>query len=94
MAEIKGYTGKILEVNLSSGETGVYGLSHGSRELFLGGRFISTRILWDELRPGVDPLSPDNILIVMTSPLTATGAPSSSRYDISAKSPLTGCIGH
>ena len=94
MAEIKGYTGKILEVNLSSGETGVYGLPQDSRELFLGGRFISTRILWDELRPGVDPLSPDNILIVMTSPLTATSAPSSSRYDISAKSPLTGCIGH
>lgn len=94
MAEIKGYTGKILEVDLSSGKTGIYGFSSNNRELFLGGRFLSTRILWDELRPGVDPLSSDNILIVMTSPLTATGAPSSSRYDISAKSPLTGCIGH
>jgi aldehyde:ferredoxin oxidoreductase len=48
----------------------------------------------DELKPGIDPLSPDNILIVMTSPLTGTGAPSTSRYDISAKSPQTGAIGH
>ncbi|MCK7466714.1 MAG: hypothetical protein MZU91_00250 [Desulfosudis oleivorans] len=39
-------------------------------------------------------MSPDNILIVMTSPLTGTGAPSTSRYDISAKSPQTGAIGH
>ncbi|HSO20521.1 MAG TPA: aldehyde ferredoxin oxidoreductase family protein, partial [Desulfosarcina sp.] len=52
------------------------------------------KILWDQLRPGIDPLSPDNLLIIMTSPLTGTGAPSSSRYDISAKSPLTGAVGH
>jgi len=93
-SKYKGYTGKILDVDLSTGKTSEYSLSDKDRELFLGGRFISTKILWDELEAGTDPLSPDNILIVMTSPLTGTGAPSSSRYDISAKSPLTGGIGH
>ena len=93
-SKYKGYTGKILDVDLSTGKTSEYSLSDKDRELFLGGRFISTKILWDELEAGTDPLSPDNILIVMTSPLTGTGAPSSSRYDISSKSPLTGGIGH
>jgi len=89
-----GYMGKILDVDLSSGKIGTFELSDRDRERFLGGRFISTKIMLDELKPGIDPLSPDNILIVMTSPLTGTGAPSTSRYDISAKSPQTGAIGH
>jgi len=90
----KGYMGKVLEIDLTSGSVGEYPVTDTDRELFLGGRFLSTKILWDELEKGVDPLSADNLLIVMTSPLTGSGAPSSSRYDISAKSPLTGAIGH
>ncbi len=90
----KGYMGRVLDINLSTGSIGEYPLTDIDREKFLGGRFISTKILWDELSPGVDPLSPENILVVMTSPLTGTNAPSTSRFDISAKSPLTGGIGH
>ena len=93
-SKYKGYTGKILDVDLSSGKIGTFELSDRDRERFVGGRFISTKIMLDELKPGIDPLSPDNILIVMTSPLTGTNAPSTSRYDISAKSPQTGAIGH
>jgi len=93
-SRFKGYTGKILDINLSTEAIGTYTLSDQDRERFLGGRFISTKILWDQLAPGIDPLSDQNILVIMTSPLTGTGAPSSSRYDISAKSPLTGAIGH
>ncbi|MEW6078582.1 MAG: aldehyde ferredoxin oxidoreductase family protein [Thermodesulfobacteriota bacterium] len=90
----KGYTGRVADIDLSSGTISDYPVTDEDREKFLGGRYLSTKILWDTLKPGVDPLSSDNLLIVMTSPLTATGAPSSSRYDISAKSPLTGGIGH
>lgn len=93
-SKFKGYMGRICDINLSTGSIGEYPLSDEDREKYLGGRFIATKILWDELNPGADPLSPENILIVMTSPLTGTGAPSTSRYDISAKSPLTGLIGH
>ncbi len=93
-SKYKGYTGKMLDINLSTGAVGEYEVSDKDRELFLGGRYLSTKILWDELQPRIDPLLDDNILVVMTSPLTGTGAPSSSRYDLSAKSPLTGAIGH
>ena len=93
-SKFKGYTGKVLDINLTTGTVGEYPVTDEDREKFLGGRFLSTKILWDQLKPGVDPLSQDNILIVMTSPLTGTGAPSTSRYDISAKSPHTGAIGH
>lgn len=89
-----GYMGRILDIDLTTGSINEYHVSDRERELFLGGRFLSTKILWDQLQPGIDPLSPDNLLIIMTSPLTGTGAPSSSRYDISAKSPLTGAVGH
>ncbi len=90
----KSYTGKILDIDLSTGKIGEYEVSDRDRELFLGGRFLTTKILWDELKPGIDPLSKDNLLIVMTAPMTGTNAPCTSRYDISAKSPLTGAIGH
>jgi aldehyde:ferredoxin oxidoreductase len=93
-SKFNGYMGRICDINLSTGSVGEYPLADEDREKYLGGRFIATKILWDELNPGTDPLSPENILIVMTSPLTGTSAPSSSRYDISAKSPLTGLIGH
>ncbi|MBU0993334.1 MAG: aldehyde ferredoxin oxidoreductase family protein [Proteobacteria bacterium] len=93
-SKFKGYMGKMLDVDLTKGTIGEYPVSDRDRELFIGGRYLSTKILWDELEKEVDPLSPDNILIIMTSPLTGTGAPSSSRYDISARSPLTGAIGH
>ena len=93
-SKYNGYMGKILDIDLSSGKVGEYTVSDKDRELFLGGRYLSTKILWDELEGGVDALSLKNIIVVMTSPLTGTGAPCSSRYDISSKSPLTGCIGH
>ena len=89
-----GYMGRILDIDLTTASIDEYHVSDRERELFLGGRFLATKILWDQLQPGIDPLSPDNLLIIMTSPLTGTGAPSSSRYDISAKSPLTGAVGH
>ncbi|MCD6280123.1 MAG: aldehyde ferredoxin oxidoreductase family protein [Deltaproteobacteria bacterium] len=90
----KGYMGKILEINLTTGKIGEYEISDDERETFIGGKYLSTKILWDRLMPGTDPLGEGNILVVMTSPFTGSGAPSTSRYDISAKSPLTGAIGH
>lgn len=90
----KGYTGRVMDINLTTGSVGEYPVTDSDRELFLGGRFLSTKILWDELRGGIDPLLPENVLVIMTEPLIGTNAPSSSRFDISAKSPLTGLIGH
>ncbi|MFW5862061.1 MAG: aldehyde ferredoxin oxidoreductase N-terminal domain-containing protein, partial [Spirochaetota bacterium] len=47
--------GKVLEIDLTSGTVDEYPVTDTDRELFLGGRFLSTKILWDELEKGVDP---------------------------------------
>jgi aldehyde:ferredoxin oxidoreductase len=59
---------------------------------WLGGRGIGVKILYDNLKPGTDPLSPDNIIVFATGPLTCTGAPSSGRFCTVTKSPLTGTV--
>ncbi len=58
--------------------------------MFLGGKGLGTAYLLKELSPGIDPLGPDNKLIITAGPLTGTIAPSSSRFEIITKSPLTG----
>jgi len=60
---------------------------------FLGGRGFAAKILWDELRPGTDALSPENKLVFATGPLTGFALPSSGKLVVAAKSPLTGGYG-
>jgi aldehyde:ferredoxin oxidoreductase len=62
-------------------------------ERFVGGRGFAVKLLWDELRPGTDPLSPDNILIFAAGPLTGYPLPSSGKLVVASKSPLTGGYG-
>lgn len=57
---------------------------------FIGGRGLGAKIMWDEVGPDVEPLSPENQLILATGPLTGTGFPTASRVVMLAKSPLTG----
>jgi aldehyde:ferredoxin oxidoreductase len=57
---------------------------------FLGGYGVGARVLFSHLKPGVDPLGPDNILGFCTGPLTGTPAVSGTRYTAVGKSPLTG----
>lgn len=87
-----GYMGKVLRVDLSSGEISIEELNMDIAISFIGGRGYGAKILFDELPVGIDPLSPKNKLIFMTGPLTGTPAPTSGRYSVSTKSPLTGTI--
>ncbi len=57
---------------------------------YIGGKGFGARILYDQLQPGVDPLSADNILVVACGPLTGTLAPTAGRSVLCTKSPLTG----
>lgn len=84
-----GWIGKILRVNLTSGKITVNKYDELMAVNFLGGRGFAAKILWDELKPGTHPLSPDNKLVIMTGPLTALPVPSSGKAVIAAKSPLT-----
>ncbi|MBI4786429.1 MAG: aldehyde ferredoxin oxidoreductase family protein [Chloroflexi bacterium] len=89
---MNGWTGKILEIDLSAATIKTYALDIDMARRFLGGRGLGARLLWDAVGPDVEPLSPDNVLIFATGPLTATGYQTSNRFSVSTKSPLTGTI--
>jgi len=86
----QGYRGNILRVNLSTGAIHREALPDAMVSSFIGGRGFGAKILFDELRPGSDPLSADNKLIFQCGPLAGTGAQSCSRWIVTTKSPLTG----
>jgi aldehyde:ferredoxin oxidoreductase len=85
-----GYMGKILFVNLSTGKIKVETPKESLYRDFIGGYGIGARILYDRMKPKVDPLGPDNMLGLVTGPCTGTPIPSGARYCAVAKSPLTG----
>ncbi|NPA40081.1 MAG: aldehyde ferredoxin oxidoreductase family protein [Thermodesulfobacteria bacterium] len=86
------YAGKLLRVNLSTGEIKKEEIPEELLRKFIGGRGLASKYLFDELDPTVDPLSPDNKLIFVTGPLTGTPAPTGGRYMVVTKGPLTGTI--
>jgi len=88
-----GYAGQILYVDLTDGSIEKRPLDRDFAIRYVGGRGISSRILYDELKPGMDPYSPDNRLILATGPLNGTPTPSASRLVVASKSPLTGGLG-
>jgi len=85
----KGYFGRLLEVNLSTGKIEKTRILDSDIQNFLGGRGLGAKILYDRLKPGTDPLSPENILMFMTGPFVAYPIPSSSRTCVVTKSPRT-----
>lgn len=87
-----GWNGRILRVNLTTGETSVEEVDPRIARDFIGGRGWAIRYLYDEIDPRVDPLSPENKLVFATGPLTATPVPTGNRYMVTTKSPLTGAI--
>ena len=87
-----GWRGKILRVNLTKGTSQTETLDPKLARAYVGGRGLGTKILYDEIDPAVDPLSPRNPLILATGPLTGTNAPTGGRYMVITKSPLTGAI--
>ncbi|MFC1991223.1 aldehyde ferredoxin oxidoreductase family protein [Chloroflexota bacterium] len=87
---LKGYMGKILFVNLSTGEIAEEIPDESLYRDFIGGYGIGAKILYDRQKAGVDPLGPDNMFGLITGPLTGTPANTGARYTAVCKSPLTG----
>jgi len=88
----RAYCGKILKVDLSSGKIGQEEIRWDWVEKFIGGKGLGIRYLFDLLRPGTDPYSPENPIILMTGPLTGTVASTMSRMANVTKSPATGTM--
>ncbi|MEM2703570.1 MAG: aldehyde ferredoxin oxidoreductase family protein [Candidatus Bathyarchaeia archaeon] len=85
-----GYMGRILRVNLDHQKAVVEPLRRDLVENFIGGRGLGVKILFDEMPKQVDPLGPNNKLVLSVGPLTATKAQAASRWIAQFKSPLTG----
>ncbi|MHA1312191.1 MAG: aldehyde ferredoxin oxidoreductase family protein [Candidatus Helarchaeota archaeon] len=90
---MKGYTGNILKINLSENKIEKDTITNQFCEEYIGGYGFGAKILWDELKPGIDPLMPENILVFATGCAGGTILPSSSNCCVFAKSPLTGLFG-
>jgi aldehyde:ferredoxin oxidoreductase len=88
-----GYMGKILRVDLSKGTVKDEPLDQSMAKDYIGGAGLASKILYDEVDPTVDPLSPENKIIFSTGPLTGTRSPCSGRYAVVFKSPLTDAFG-
>lgn len=84
-----GYIGKMLFVDLSSGKTHSEELSEELAESFIGGYGIGSRIIYERMKAGADPLGPGNIFALGTGPLTLSGTVSTCRFTAMGKSPLT-----
>lgn len=88
MAEQFGYAGKILRVDLSSGEIShVPTMDYASR--FLGGRGLAAKVYWDEVAPSVGAFDPENRIIFSVGPLAGFSGLAASRWQVAGKSPTT-----
>lgn len=90
----KGYTRKILRVNLTEGTVKPEELPNGQLRKYIGGAGLAARMLYDEIAPGVDPLSEKNKVLFLAGPLAGTIAPTGSRIGVYTKSPLTNGFFH
>lgn len=88
----KGYMGRMLRIDLTTRQVSEYPITDEQREVYLGGKVMAARILADLITGPVDPFGPENVVVVTTGPLTGTGAPMTSRFNVSTISPLTGLL--
>ncbi len=90
---MKGVTGKVLEIDLSSRSTSIFTLDEKTLTGYLGGLGIATRLLFDYLKPGIDALSNENIIVIAPGLLVGSGLPTASKTALTFKSPLTNAFG-
>jgi aldehyde:ferredoxin oxidoreductase len=83
----------ILTVDLSSGNINKYTIPLEWEQQYLGGASLAARLLFADLVPELDPLSPQAPLLFLTGPLTGTAGPAVGRFVICGKSPATGLWG-
>jgi len=87
MTQYKGYAGRILRVDLSSGDIRTVP-TEPYAERFVGGRGIALKIHWDEVPAEIDAFDPENRLVFMTGPACGVAGLATSRWQVSGKSPL------
>ncbi len=92
MQEVIGTNNKILEIDLTTKKFQITEVNKKDRNLYLGGKGLGLKLLYDRMEPGVDPLGPENMIAFTMGVLMGTGAPCSGRFEAVTKSPLTGIM--
>jgi aldehyde:ferredoxin oxidoreductase len=87
-----GWCGKSIRVNLTSGSIQIDEYDPMEKKAYIGGRGWAIQILSEEMDPNTDPLSPENLLIMATGPLTGIHVPTGNRYMVVTKSPLSNAL--
>jgi len=87
---LKGYGGRVLLVDLTTGTSRVQALDEGTARGLLGGNGFAARLLYDRVPPQTDPFAPANAVVFSVGPITDTTVPGNSRACVASKSPLTG----
>lgn len=90
---IGGYAGNTLILNLNKHKTRKAELEETFAKKYIGGTGFCTRLLYDKTKPDTDPLGPENRLVFANGPFIGTNWPASTRFNVAAKSPLTGIWG-
>jgi len=90
---MNGYLGKLLRVDLTTGDLRDEAINEEYCRAFVGGSGLAARLIYDMVDAHTDPLGPDNPLVFMTGPLVGTAVPSAGRCSVCALSPLTGIWG-
>ncbi len=90
---LTGYTGKILWVNLSNQKISTTEFDESFAKKYIGGNGFGIKLLLQECPPNTDPLGPENVFILALGPFARTSVPTSSKYSVYSKSPLTGFLG-
>ena len=88
-----GYHGKILHIDLTNRETWVEEKPESWYKMWIGGVAMATRLLWENIKPGCDPLSPENPICFANGIFAGTPVPVGAKYGLASKSPLTGWVG-
>jgi aldehyde:ferredoxin oxidoreductase len=88
-----GYSGRMLIVNLTSKKTKIKAIPEVFCRKYIGGNGFGISFLYEHQKPGIDPLSPDNVLVFAVGPFCGTVIPTNAKYVVQAKSPLTGFQG-
>lgn len=87
---VHGYMGKLLFVDLTDNTYQELALPENDYREYIGGYGLGVRFLYENVKPGLDPLGPDNTIGFVTGPLVGTKCHGAGRFTVVSKSPLTG----
>ena len=87
-----GWQNKVLRIDCTKQETRTEPLNMEFAEKYVGSKGLAIRYMYEDMKPGIDPLGPENNLYLTTGPMTGTPIPCSGKLSVAAKSPATGTM--